>query len=112
LLKSTKTMKVSIDSLTFKTIIGILPFERIKKQKIVIDISFTYKFTKGQKEFIDYSHVANMAKMIMKQEKFLLIEDAIIYLDRALSTEFQIKKLKIKIAKPDILDNCTVSVGN
>jgi len=112
LLSSTKTLKVAIDSLTFKTIIGILPFERVTKQKVIIDLSFKYKFTKGQKDFIDYSHVANMVKMIMKQEKFLLIEDAIIYLDRALTNEFKIKKLKLKITKPDILKNCTVSVGN
>jgi len=112
LLKPTKIMKVSIDSLTFKTIIGILPFERETKQKVILDISFSYKFTKRQKEFIDYSHVANMAKMIIKKEKFLLIEDAIIYLDRALTKEFKIQKLKIKITKPDILKNCTVSVGN
>ncbi|MDC0932391.1 dihydroneopterin aldolase [Arcobacteraceae bacterium] len=111
MLSSSKNMKVSIDSLTFKTIIGILPFERVTKQKVVLDISFTYKFVKGQKDFIDYSHVANMAKMIMKKEKFLLIEDAIIYLDRALSSEFPIKKLKIKVTKPDILKNCTVSVS-
>jgi len=50
--------------------------------------------------------------MIMRKEKFLLIEDAIIYLDRALTHEFKIKKLKVKITKPDILKNCTVSVGN
>jgi len=112
LLNSSVTMKVSIDSLTFKTIIGILDFERVTKQKVILDISFSYKFTKGQKEFIDYSHVANMAKMIMKKEKFLLIEDAIIYLNRALTREFKIKKLKVKITKPDILKNCTVSVGN
>lgn len=112
MLKSSTTMKVSIDSLTFKTIIGILPFERVTKQKVILDISFQYKFTKGQKDFIDYSHVANMAKMIMKKEKFLLIEDAILYLDRALTSEFEIKKLKIKIIKPDILKNCTVSVSN
>lgn len=112
MLNSSTTMKVSIDSLTFKTIIGILDFERVTKQKVILDISFSYKFTKGQKEFIDYSHVANMAKMIMKKEKFLLIEDAIIYLDRALTHEFKIKKFKVKITKPDILKNCTVSVGN
>ena len=112
MLKKTTTMKVSIDNLTFKTIIGILPFERITKQKVILNISFTYKFTKGQKDFIDYSHVSNMTKMIMKQEKFKLIEDAIIYLKRALSKEFELKKLKIQISKPDILKDCIVSVGN
>lgn len=112
MLKKTTSMKVSINSLTFKTIIGILPFERIKKQKVILDISFKYKFFKGQKDFVDYSHVANMAKLIMKKEKFLLIEDAIIYLERALTKEFKISKLQIKISKPDILKNCQVSVEN
>jgi dihydroneopterin aldolase len=105
-------MKVSIASLSFKTIIGILPFERVTKQKVLLDISFTYEFAKGQKDFIDYSHVANMAKLIMKKEKFLLIEDAIIYLNRALTKEFTINKLKVKITKPDIMKNCIVSVSN
>ena len=105
-------MYVSIDNLTFKTIIGILPFERVKKQRVILNISFRYNFTKNQKDFIDYSHVANMAKLIMKKEKFLLIEDAIIYLERALSGEFKISKLHIEISKPDILKNCEVSVSN
>ena len=112
MLKSTTKMNVSIDSLTFKTIIGILPFERVTKQKVVLDISFKYKFIKGQKDFVDYSHVANMAKLIMRKEKFLLIEDAIIYLERALSKEFPISKVHVKISKPDILKNCNVSVSN
>ncbi len=105
-------MKVSIDSLTFKTIIGILPFERITKQKVILDISFKYKFSKGQKDFVDYSHIANMAKIIVKKEKFELIEDALIYLKRALQKEFNISELKVKISKPNILKNCTVNVSN
>jgi len=112
LLKSTKKISVSIDDLTFKTIIGILPFERVTKQKVVLNISFKYKFTKENKDFIDYSHVSNMAKLIMQKEKFLLIEDAIIYLERALSKEFGLSKVFIKISKPDILKNCRVSVSN
>ena len=109
--KSTK-MYVSIDNLTFKTIIGILPFEREKKQKVIVDIEFTYKFKKNQKDFIDYSHVANMAKLIIKKEKFKLIEDAIIYLQRALKNEFKLNNLKVKITKPDILKECLVSVSS
>ncbi|PIF04660.1 MAG: dihydroneopterin aldolase [Arcobacter sp.] len=105
-------MKVSINNLRFKAIVGILPFEREIKQKVILDISFNYKFTKGQKEFIDYSCVANMAKKIIKKEKFLLIEDALIYLKQALLKKFKIKKLKIKMTKPDILKNCVVSVSS
>jgi 7,8-dihydroneopterin aldolase/epimerase/oxygenase len=105
-------MKVSIGGLTFKTIIGILPFERVNKQNVVLDISFAYKFSKGQKKFVDYSHVANMSKLIVKKEKFKLIEDALIYLKRALKKEFNISHLNIKISKPDILKDCLVSISN
>jgi len=105
-------MKVSIKSLTFKTIIGILPFERVTKQKVVLNLSFEYNFSKKQKDFVDYSQVANMAKVIMKKEKFKLIEEALIHLQKALKNEFNIKKLHIQISKPDILKDCIVSVSN
>ena len=112
MLNKSKKMNVCIQNLTFKTIIGILPFERDTKQKVILSISFKYEFNKKNKDFISYADVSNMAKAIMKKEKFLLIEDAIIYLEKILSKEFNINKLKIKITKPDILKDCTVSVSN
>ena len=112
MLKEKKIMKVSINSLEFKTIIGILPFERVTKQKVIVDIFFEYKFSKKEKDFVDYSHVAKMAKQIMKKEKFELIEEALLYLEKALKNEFNISNLYITITKPDILKNCVVSVGN
>ena len=103
-------MKVNIDNLTFKTIIGILPFERVKKQQVIVNVSFVYKFDSKSKEFIDYSIVANIIKKQMKKKKFELIEEAIIYLKSKLQKEFNLKKLNIKITKPTILKNCIVSV--
>lgn len=32
-------MKIEIEQLTFKCIIGILDFERVKKQKVIINLS-------------------------------------------------------------------------
>ena len=68
-------MKIEIEQLTFKCIIGILDFERVKKQKVIINLSFDYDFSKDN--FIDYSEVANLVKKSMKKNKFELIEDAI-----------------------------------
>ena len=48
-------MKIQISNLTFKAIIGILDFERIKKQKVIINLSFEYEFSKDK--FIDYAEV-------------------------------------------------------
>ena len=105
-------MKVYIENLTFKTIIGILSIERIKKQQVIVNISFEYKFSKKKKDFIDYSKVASIIKKTMKKKKFKLIENAIISLDKTLYKKFNISNLNIKITKPNILKNCIVSVSN
>ncbi|WP_423243523.1 dihydroneopterin aldolase [Aliarcobacter butzleri] len=38
-------MKIDIENLEFKCIIGILDFERVKKQKVIINLSFEYDFS-------------------------------------------------------------------
>ncbi len=103
-------MKIEISNLTFKCIIGILDFERIKKQRVSINISFKYKYTKEY--FIDYSEVANIVKDTMKKKKFLLLEDALLILECKLYKLYKIKELHIQIAKPDILKDCIVSLSN
>ena len=103
-------MKIEISSLTFKCIIGILDFERIKKQKVVINISFEYDFSKDL--FIDYSEISNLIKSTMKKEKFLLLEDAILHLENLLTNSYKISNLYIKISKPNILKDCVVSLSN
>ncbi len=104
-------MKVFIDNLSFKAIIGILPFERVTKQRVIVNISFSYDFNSND-DFIDYSKVARMVKSTMKKEKFKLIEDAIIHLQSKLQKRFKLSNLSIKITKPDILKDCVVSVSN
>jgi len=101
-------MKVYINDLTFDTIIGILDFERVNKQKVIIDLSFEYDFKNG--DFIDYSKVANFVEKKIKKKKFKLIEEAINYLQNRLNKKYKLKNLVIKITKPNILKNCVVSV--
>jgi len=103
-------MKIKISNLTFKCIIGILDFERIKKQKVIIDLSFEYNFSKDS--FINYAEVSTLIEKTMKKEKFLLLEDAILYLESLLNNNYKISNLKIKISKPTILKNCIVSLEN
>lgn len=103
-------MKIEISNLTFKCIIGILDFERIKKQKVVINLSFEYNFSND--DFINYATVAELVEKTMKKEKFLLLEDAILHLETLLNNSYNITNLKIKISKPNILKNCVVSLEN
>lgn len=103
-------MKIKIKDLTFNCIIGILPQERKTKQQVIITLSFHYTFKKNK--FIDYSIIASYLKSTMKEKKFLLIEDALLFFEKQLKSKYNIKKLKITIKKPNILDNCCVSVSN
>lgn len=103
-------MKIEISDLTFKCIIGILDFERIKKQKVIVNISFEYSFSEDK--FINYAEVVTLIKTTMKKEKFLLLEDAILYLENLLNKNYSINNLFIKISKPNILKNCIVSLSN
>ena len=103
-------MKIHINDLSFKCIIGILDFERIKKQKVVIDLSFEYEFSKDK--FINYAEVSELLKTTMKKEKFLLLEDAILHIENLLNSTYNISNLYIKISKPNILTNCIVSLSN
>lgn len=102
-------MKVEISQLSFYTIIGILPFERKHPQPVVIDLSFEYDFKNG--EFIDYSKVAAQIEDMMKENKYKLIEDALLDIKKQLKNKYKIKKLKLSIKKPNILDNCVVGVS-
>ena len=105
-------MKVYIENLTFDCIIGILDFERTTPQQVIINLSFKYKFNKESKEFVNYAEVATLIEKLMKEKQYLLIEDAIIDIKATLKQTFNIKKINLKITKPNILKNTTVSVSN
>ncbi len=103
-------LKVTIENLTFDCIIGILESERIKEQKVVVNLSFEYFFDEVKKDFIDYVKVASLIENNMKTGRFFLIEDAILFLRKELKNRFELKNLWLKITKPDIMPNCIVSV--
>lgn len=103
-------LKVTIENLTFDCIIGILESERIKEQKVVVNLSFEYFFDEVKKDFIDYAKVASLIENNMKAGRFFLIEDAILFLRKELKNRFELKNLWLKITKPDIIPNCIVSV--
>ncbi len=104
-------MRIVIKNLTFNCIIGILPFERANKQEVNINLSFKYKY-KNSSTFIDYSKIVKKVEQIMQREKFGLLEEAVIYIEKYFHKKIKIKKIKIKISKPNILTNCIVSLKN
>lgn len=103
-------MKIKIEDLSFKCIIGLLNFERVKEQRVIVDIAIDYNYTKDN--FINYADVANLVKNNLKKNRFELLEDALNSTKEAIKKNFNnIEKLYIKVAKPDILDDCIVSLS-
>lgn len=103
-------MTVHIEDLKFQTIIGILDFERVTPQEVIINLEIEYDY---KDEFINYAEVSALITLTMINSKFLLIEDALSQLSVKLKKEFtKINTLNLKITKPSILPDCTVSVSN
>jgi len=102
-------MTIHVEDLKFFCIIGILDFERKKTQEVVINLTINYEY---KKEFINYAEVVELIKSSMIEQKFLLIEDALDFLNKALKSTFPlISSLSLKITKPTILKDCKVSVS-
>ncbi len=90
----------------FKCIIGILPFERKKKQKLVI------KLKAKSDEFLNYARVLNFVKQSYKKQKFHTLEESLEFLSEALKKEFPaLNSLKISAFKPKIIKNSKVGVS-
>ena len=103
-------MTIHIEDLQFKTIIGILDFERAKEQDIIVNLTIEYRY---EKEFINYAEVVELIKTTCKKSKFLLIEDALSSLSTKLKKKFPlINTLNLKITKPSILPDALVAVSN
>ncbi len=102
-------MTIEIKDLEFFCIIGILDFERAKEQLVRVNCQIQYRY---QETFINYALVAEAIQNEMQKQRFELIETALLHLKSTLKEEFPlIETLFLKISKPDILDNCEVSLS-
>jgi len=102
-------MTIHIESLEISCIIGVLDFEREREQKVIVDLEADYLH---DEDFVDYSKIVKIIKKNLKEKKYLLIEDALEDLGKIIALNYnKIKKLKIKISKPDIISNCIVAVS-
>jgi dihydroneopterin aldolase len=103
-------MTIHIEDLTLDVIIGLLDFERDRPQRIIINLEASYEYEEGQ--FIDYADMVLLIENELKEKRYELLEDALLGLKELLSTTYpQLQTLFLKISKPDILSQCTVSLS-
>ena len=103
-------MTIHIEDLKFQCIIGILDFERVTPQDVVINFTCQYNY---EKEFINYANIVDLIKKTMILNKFELIEEALLSLKLEITTQFPlIYSYTLKVSKPSILADCRVSVSD
>ena len=102
-------MRILIKKLTFEAVIGILEAERLTPQRICVSLSLEYDY--DGKNFINYADVCTFIENDMMTSEYKLLEDALESLCQKLKyTYSNIKKMKLKILKPNILPNAIVGL--
>ena len=103
-------MTIHIEELTFHSIIGILDFERVKPQKIIINMEIEYLYSNNH--FINYADVIKFIEKQMLEKKYELLETAIDELTTDITLKYpQIQQLTLKIMKPTIMKNAQVALS-
>jgi len=103
-------MTIHIEDLTFDVIIGLLDFERDRPQRVIINLEASYDYSDNK--FIDYADMVLLIQNELKEKRYELLENALIGIQKLLYTSYpQLQTLSLKISKPDILPQCTVSLS-
>ena len=104
-------MRIHIKNLEIDAIIGILKKERTASQKLIADIKIDYK-QKNRKDFIDYAEIIAKIEADIAKQKYTLLENALEGLKSIIKKSYpNIKKLQIRLIKPDIISNCQFGVS-
>ncbi|GAA7004562.1 dihydroneopterin aldolase [Helicobacter pylori] len=102
---------VHIHNFVFETILGILEFERLKPQKISVDLDLFYTQLPSR-AYLDYIEIQELIQKMMQEKQYLLIEDALKDLSHVLKTRYnEISELYLKISKLEISPNSQVGAS-
>ncbi|RKV57404.1 dihydroneopterin aldolase [Helicobacter pylori] len=102
---------VHIHNLVFETILGILEFERLKPQKISVNLDLFYTELPN-KAYLDYMEIQEIIQNTMREKQYFLIEDALKDLSQILKTRYkEITELFLKISKLEISPNSQVGAS-
>ena len=102
--------KIFIHGLEISCIIGTLPRERKKKQRIVIDLEFPAPVKRAARRddlrnTLNYQKIAGRATAFVSKSRFYLLETLAERLARALLREFKLKHILLRVSKPDAIRN-------
>ncbi len=100
--------KIIIKGLKLDCIIGVNEWERNQKQPVIIDITAYVDVSKAAKtdnldNAINYKEIYDLVVNLAKNSHFYLVETLAQEIANACLKNFKIKKIKVKILKPEAL---------
>ena len=106
--------KILIENLTCNASIGVYENEKLQKQKIIINLEITLinkikTHTDDLNDVADYGKFRRILLDIINSKHFNLIETLADTLVKKLKTFEKVENIKLKITKPDIFNDCSVS---
>ena len=102
--------KIFIQGLEISCIIGTLPRERKKKQKVVVDLEFPVSIRKAARkddlrDALNYQKFVGQTTKFVSQSRFYLIETLAERLAQKLLLEFKLENILLRISKPNAIRN-------
>lgn len=102
-------MKIKINNLRVKTIIGVYPHEKNIEQELVINAKLSTACYDGKSDniadTIDYNALCKMITSEVQTSRFELIEKLAHHLAAKIKQDKRITKLKLEITKPACVEN-------
>jgi dihydroneopterin aldolase len=102
--------KIFIEGLGVRCVIGTLPRERRKRQKVVLDMEFPAPVSRPAKQddlrdAVNYKKIADHAVKFVSRSRFRLIETLAERLSRQLLKEFKLRRILLRVSKPGAIRN-------
>ena len=106
--------KILIENLTCSASIGVYENEKLNKQKITINLEILLidkmkTHTDNLNDVADYGKFRRIILDVVNSKHFNLIETLADNLVKEIETIDKVENIKIKITKPDIFNDCSVS---
>ena len=100
--------KIHIKNLLLRTIIGINPDERVKKQDVIINLTlFTDHTAAGESDHIDdatnYRTITKQIIELVEESKFQLVEKMATEISRICLADVRVSRAIVKVEKPGAL---------
>ena len=99
---------IFLEQVSAQTKLGVPDWERLKPQKIILDIEIGYDLSKSClsdsiEDTVDYGSVVNSIRETLEENSFKLVEALAEHICQLILKEFKAESVKIKVAKPGIL---------